>query len=116
MLKGKDGHECVCYYSAGNYVAANAMYGSLLIGGLNKVQLVKEPDGKCKVYSAKMVPLVIHRALGTDMTTYRLADYTDELAATSQTPDITPAFVADFVSGLMGKGYDSKTSTYTLPM
>ena len=116
VLEGKNGHKCVCYYSAGNYVAANAMGGTLLVGGLNKVQLVKEADGKCRVKSAKMVPLVIHRATGTDMTTYRLADYTDELAATSQMPNITPAFVTDFVANLFGEGYDSDTSTYTLPM
>lgn len=116
MLEGENGHKCACYYSAGNYVAANAMGGTLLVGGLNKVQLVKEPNGNCRVQSAKMVPLVIHRALGTDMTTYRLADYTDELAATSQMPYITPAFVTDFVAGLLGEGYDYETSTYTLPM
>ena len=116
VLEGKNGNKCACYYSAGNYVAANAMGGTLLVGGLNKVQLVKETDGSCRVQSAKMVPLVIHRATGTDMTTYRLADYTDELAATSQMSYVTPAFVTDFVAGLLGEGYDYDTSTYTLPM
>ena len=81
-LNGKDGNKTLCYYSVGNYISGQTKTHSLL-GGMATVKIVKD-NGKTYIDDAGLVPIVTHYiwSTGSYLTrTYKLADYTEELAA-----------------------------------
>lgn len=117
VLDGPDGKKVPCYWSTGNFVSTSPSDESLM-GGMVEVTLRKEADGTCSVASASLVPMVTHLGLTTDMTTYLLSDWTDELASTNSlytdindadNTTLTPAWAVDFCKQLFGDAFDTET-------
>lgn len=83
-LTRADGHEMVVYYSMGNFISTQDAVPRLL-GGMAKLTIEKRTLGSestIKVTDYTMEPLVMHWNHSTkDYAVYKLADYTDELAA-----------------------------------
>ena len=75
----EDGHRMVVYYSLGNFVS-NQDEIPRMIGGMAKLTLVKEGNSS-RIESYSIEPLVTHKLFGYKLiTTYKLSDYTNELA------------------------------------
>ncbi len=75
----EDGHTMVVYYSLGNFVS-NQDEMPRMIGGMAKLTLVKEGN-TARVETYSIVPLVTQKLFGYKLiTTYKLSDYTNELA------------------------------------
>jgi poly-gamma-glutamate synthesis protein (capsule biosynthesis protein) len=79
VLTREDGHTMVVYYSLGNFVS-NQDEMPRMIGGMAKLTLVKDgTDAYVASYSIE--PLVTQKLFGYKLiTTYKLSDYTSELA------------------------------------
>jgi len=110
-LRNKEGHETVCYYSLGNYVAS-VMPDDSLIGGVARLTLEKTADGKVSVTQAALVPTIVHKSWGRDMTAFPVASYSDDLAAGSERPGLTRAYANEFCSSVLGSGYDAEAGMY----
>lgn len=101
-----DGGTMLCYWSVGNFVS-NQPYDYQLVGGMAEVTLTKVADGTCSVSDHDFVPVICHKSLGTDFTTYLLRDYTDELAETNigvitSNTTLTPAWAQEFWTSVVG--------------
>ena len=112
VLTGAEGNKCVCFYSNGNFVTANTTPDCMLTG-LSEVTLERDGFGNCRIASASFLPAVVH---GSDMTTYLLRDYTDELAASNWQPALTRDFVCGHCATVLGDGFDPATGVYTVAL
>ena len=92
----------------GNFVSTQ-VDNQNLIGGVAKVTLEKKADGTCGVTGCTFVPTVTHKGIGANMTTYLLRDYTDELAASSYNPNLTPEYATQFCAEVLGSEFDTET-------
>ncbi|MDO4859785.1 MAG: CapA family protein [Bacillota bacterium] len=80
VVKGKNGNRMVCFYSLGNFVSCQNEVDTML-GGMAMVDFVKDKDGP-RVTHYRMRGTVTHIGSGfSHFTTYKLADYTEELAS-----------------------------------
>ncbi|MDO4537360.1 MAG: CapA family protein [Coriobacteriales bacterium] len=116
ILKNSEGHKTLCYYSMGNYVAASLMDEDSLIGGVARVSLSRDANGSYSITSADLVPTVICHTYGPNMTAWPLSEYTDALAASSNRPNLTPAYAYDFCENVLGSGFNSSTGIYTVDL
>ena len=70
--------------------------------------------------SVSFEPIVTHRGFGNEMTTYHLADYTDELAATnywrSDDVPVYPSEAESIFADIMGSGYDRENDVLTITL
>jgi len=78
IITTKNNNSALVYYSLGNFISSQDEVPRVL-GGMAKIELVKEND-KVKIQSYDMIPLVTHYD-NNHFTTYKLEDYTDELAS-----------------------------------
>lgn len=125
VLESADGKKVPCYWSTGNFVSTSPSDESL-VGGIAEVTLHKDKDGECSVTSAVFKPIVSHLGLGTDMTTYLVTDWTDDLAAsnwldTDINPDtnnttLTPAWAREFCTKVLGEDYDADKGVLELEL
>ena len=82
MRTTEKGNTGLVYYSLGNYVS-NQNELPRILGGMADITIRKtEYNGECtiEIPEYNMIPLVTHQEVGY-FTTYKLEDYTDELAA-----------------------------------
>lgn len=107
-MTGEGGHTMVCYWSVGNFVSGMAAPQNM-VGGMARVTLERDATGACRVASYGMKPLVTH-INPADETTYFLADYTAELAATSKFPSVTPDWVQELCTDVLGSAYNRERS------
>lgn len=114
LLEDANGKVVPCFWSVGNFVSTQPDNENL-IGGMAKATLRKESDGTCSVTAASFWPVVTHKSQGTDLTTYLLRDYTDELAETNAyipnetyNTDLTVEWANDFCTEVLGKDFDTK--------
>ena len=112
ILTAPDGRKVPCFWSVGNFISTQ-IDNENLIGGVAKVTMHKDADGNCSVTACSFVPTVTHKGLGTDMTTYLLRDYTDDMATTNylasndtDNTDLTVAWANDFCTQVLGSGFD----------
>ena len=79
-LTASDGRQTLVYYSLGNYISIQ-YYNYSMLGGFAEVTITKDSSGTY-ISDYDMDFLVTHYTAGrTEMTTYFLSDYTDELAS-----------------------------------
>lgn len=89
MWEDEDGNQMLVYYSIGNFINSTADSGTgigkRVVGGMAQVRLGMDESGKVVIKEYDVEPLVtqIQRGPGA-MTTYRLEDYTEELAKENQ--------------------------------
>ena len=87
-VTGENGNETLVYYSIGNFI--NATSGNhtgaaaRMLGAMAQISISME-NGEAVITDYGVEPLVTHLVEGRgQITTYRLADYTEELAAQNQ--------------------------------
>lgn len=79
-VEGKDGNKTLVYYSLGNFVSIQ-YYNYSMLGGMADVSITKDSSGTY-ISDYDMDFLVTHYTPGrTQVTTYFLDDYTNELAS-----------------------------------
>ena len=89
MMTGADGKEMLVYYSLGNFINSTSDSGrgtaDRMIGGMAKVTIAKTEEGQAYIKKYGVEPLVTQLLYGPqEITTYKLSDYTEELALTNQ--------------------------------
>lgn len=105
------------WWSVGNFVST-MLQAMSMIGALAHMTLTFEA-GQCAVTAAGMTPLVTHKIYGPGLTTYKLADYTEELAAQnailndSGNGDFSRQWCVDFCAQRLGDGFDPNTCEFT---
>lgn len=99
------------YWSLGNFINSTAETGNgiadRMLGCAADVTLDYDESGKVTVVKADTVPLVCHVGNGTDMTVYRLSDYTEELARTNLIVSSDPNFSLDYCKNLYAQVFSN---------
>ena len=112
-IQDADGRTVPVFWSVGNFVSTQNRMDSM-VGALVRATLVFDGD-ECRVGSCAVAPVVTHRAVGTAFTTYRLSDYTEELAAAnlirgySGCAEFSYQWCVDFCAERLGDGFDAST-------
>lgn len=111
---GEGSHKMLICWSVGNFVSTQDGAANM-VGGMVKLDLIKDADG-ARVKAYEFVPTVTHRVRSSsEMSGYKLRDYTDELAARNSVWQIdggrgsTVAWYADFCAEVLGEGFDYTT-------
>ena len=109
-IKGKDGNIMVCFYSLGNFVSCQNEVDTML-GGMAKVDFIKDKDG-ARVTHYELEGTVTHIGAGFNhFTTYKLSDYTEELASKNYIRSLaSSAFSLKVVQNLFDEITGGKTS------
>ena len=101
-----DGHKMLVYYSLGNFISHQIEIDQLC-GGIASVDIEKK-DGKITI-NAKFIPIVTHYSREDDdkfkFDVYKLADYTDELAASHSQSGGTPEYYNKLVNKVIDEKY-----------
>ena len=89
MLTNENGEQMLVYYSLGNFINSTSDSGrgtaDRMIGGMAKVTVGKKETGEVYIKEYGVEPLVTQLLYGTqEITTYKLTDYTEELASQNQ--------------------------------
>lgn len=111
VIEDADGRAVPVFWSVGNFTSTQP-FKETMVGAMAGATLTFEDDA-CRVSSCSVVPVITHRAQGTAFTTYRLSDYTEELAAVNQIRgmsgcgDFTHQWCVDFCAGRLGEGFDA---------
>ena len=101
----ESGNEMLVYYSLGNFVNWTASSGegiaNRMVGGMAQVTIGMGDDGEAFIVEYGVTPLVCHVTEGTNgVTTYRLSDYTDVLAAQNAIVQQDSAFSKEYCENL----------------
>lgn len=92
------------YWSLGNFINSTAQTGKgiadRMLGCAADVTLDYDENGKVTVTKADTIPIVCHVGEGTDMTVYRLSDYTEELAAANMIVSSDSNFSLEYCKNL----------------
>lgn len=78
MVTTENGNTGLVYYSLGNFMS-NQKEVPRLLGGMADIIIEKNETGEIEIKDYSLIPLVTHYT-GKYYTTYKLKDYTDELA------------------------------------
>lgn len=108
MLNDENGNQMLVYYSLGNFVNATAESGSgtadRMIGEMAQITVARKETGEVYIKEYGVEPLVTQLLYGSqEITTYKLSDYTEELAAQNKILDKDSAFSLDFCQNLCKK-------------
>ncbi len=102
----KNGHSMLVYYSIGNFINSTAETGSgiadRMLGAMATVTIEKdESGGAVKISDYGVIPLVTHVKTGqAQITTYKLSDYTQEMAAQNEIVASDPAFSLEYCKNI----------------
>ena len=102
----KNGHSMLVYYSIGNFINSTAETGSgiadRMLGAMATVTIEKdESGGTVKISDYGVIPLVTHVKTGqAQITTYKLSDYTQEMAAQNEIVASDPAFSLEYCKNI----------------
>ena len=111
ILTGPEGHQTVCFYSLGCLIESIGANNQL--GGIAELTLTRDAQRTYHVASAKLKPTVVHRASGTDFTSYLLADYRDDISGNSWDGRSRDA-LNERCAEILGGGYNQGTYELTL--
>lgn len=99
-VEGSGGNKTLVYYSIGNFVSAQSEAPRML-GAMAQVRLEKKEDGTVQIADYGVTPVVTHRRFGCgEMTTYKLSEYTEELAAQNTILQKDASFSIAFMENL----------------
>ena len=79
MVTTENGNTGLVYYSLGNFIS-NQNEVPRLLGGMADITIERNEEGKIYIKDYSLIPLVTHYG-GKYYSTYKLEDYTDELAS-----------------------------------
>lgn len=110
VIDGLEGRRVPVFWSLGNFVSWQIEKPRML-GGMAKLGF-GTVDGEVRVTSCSLEPVVTHKALDPSMTVYRLADYTEELAAANYVRqhdgcgDFSARYCRELAAQVLGPDYD----------
>ena len=89
MLTGENGEEMLVYYSIGNFINSTNESGrgtaDRMVGAMAHVTIAKNEAGEAYIKDYGVEPLVTQLLYGAqEITTYKLSDYTEELASQNE--------------------------------
>lgn len=105
MVSDENGNTMLVYYSLGNFINATADSGSgtadRMIGEMAQITVAKKENGEVYIKDYGVEPLVTQLLYGTqEITTYKLSDYTEELAAKNKILEKDSVFSLEFCKNL----------------
>ena len=108
MLSDENGNTMLVYYSLGNFINATSESGSgtadRMIGEMAQITVARKENGEVYIKDYGVEPLVTQLLYGTqEITTYKLSDYTEELAAKNQILEKDSVFSLEFCQNLCKK-------------
>ena len=118
-LTGESGNKTLVYYSIGNFINATSGTGkgtaARMVGAMAKVNITKDDDST-RISDYEVEPLVTHLVNGRGMiTTYRLNDYTQDMALENkmsrQDAEFSLDYCKDLCSRVFGELYNEKESS-----
>ncbi len=113
MITGENRNMLV-YYSLGNFINATAETGkgiaNRMVGAMAQVTVAMDKDGKAYISDYGVLPLVSHVRTGAgQITTYKLVDYTQQLAGENEIcasdPDFSLAYCQNLCRQVFGALY-----------
>lgn len=101
----EDGNRMLVYYSIGNFINSTADsgngIGARVVGAMAEVELVRDENGDVVIGDYGVTPLVTQIEAGPgNITTYKLEDYSQELADSNQMSYKDPGFSYEFCKEL----------------
>ena len=101
----QNGHFMTVYYSIGNFVNSTAQTGAgiadRMVGAMADVTLERDSAGNVRITDFGVIPLVTHLSEGYGgITTYKLSDYTEEMARQNLIVASDPAFSLEYCKTL----------------
>lgn len=104
-VQASNGNKTLVYYSLGNFINATSDSGEgvadRMVGAMSKVTIRRQTDGSVGIDQYGVIPLVTQMKTGPgQITTYKLSDYTQELAAENEIKDRDDRFSLDFCKQL----------------
>ena len=110
-LTSSSGHTMLVYYSLGNFIS-NQDALPRVVGGMADITVEKDSLGKCSIKQYSLIPTVTHRVYGVgNFTTYKLSDYTDDLANANTIKkygsDFSIDWINTFCKEVLGDNYDT---------
>ena len=105
MLTRENGEEMLVYYSLGNFINSTNEKGrgtaDRMVGGMAKVTVAKSENGDAYIKTYDIESLVTQLLYNTqEITTYKLEDYTAELAAENKIIEKDTVFNLQFCENL----------------
>ena len=105
MMTGENGEEMLVYYSLGNFINSTGESGrgtaDRMVGGMAQVTIAKTEEGKAYIKEYGVEPLVTQMLFGKqEITTYKLEDYTEELASQNKILERDGVFSLKFCQDL----------------
>lgn len=101
----EDGDEMLVYYSLGNFINSTADTGTgvgkRVVGGMAQITISADEEGEPFIEEYGVLPLVTQIEYGPGkIATYKLEDYTDEMAAASRMSARDPSFNLEMCKNL----------------
>ena len=101
----EDGHRMLVYYSIGNFINSTADsgngIGARVVGAMAEVEIIRDENGDVVIGDYGVTPLVTQIEAGPgNITTYKLEDYSQELADSNQMSYKDPGFSYEFCKEL----------------
>ena len=105
MLTDEAGKQMLVYYSLGNFINSTNENGrgtaDRIVGAMAQVTIAKNEAGNAYIKEYGVDPLVTQLLHGTqEITTYKLVDYTEELAAKNKVIEKDSAFSLEYCQNL----------------
>lgn len=110
---GEGDDRMLVFWSVGNFVSTQ-VDACNMVGGMVKLTLVEDANG-ARVSDYAFIPTITQKEPYTmGMSSYKLSDYTDELAALSTVSQTagegaTRAWYVDYCAGVLGDAFDLET-------
>lgn len=105
MITTENGNTGLVYYSLGNFIS-NQNEIPRLLGGMADITIERNENGEIEIKDYSLIPLVTHYS-GKYYTTYKLEDYTDEIAKQhkiNSTRKFSPEILWKLYNEIMDKG------------
>lgn len=102
MITNSDGHEMLVYYSLGNYVSSQTKKDRV-VGGMAKIAIEKDYNtNESYIVEYELDPIITQQG---EYTSYKLEDYTDELASKNKIRNHSGCsdFNMEYINNLCGK-------------
>lgn len=105
LLQNETGSEMLVYYSLGNFINSTGESGrgtaDRMVGAMAKIKVARKETGEVYIKEYGVEPLVTQLLYGKqEITTYKLAQYTEELAMKNQILEKDSVFSLEFCKDL----------------